>query len=733
MQLRKADSMAKYQKDNGDMSNAIGVSLKKNIPIVKKYIDQHKGTIKWIVIVSVLIFLFCKIKINMDLLPAILAGILAFVVGMVIFAYWGILTYTGTTYDSDAGVEVTKDSYECGSAERGTKREKDETFTHGTYATSKENFLGEDLRDGSMKEVIPVVTELYSMIEGFGINGNRIFFGSPGSGKSAALLINDIFQTIRRGESAVVSDTKGELYNITSVVARAYGYTTKILNLDPYFLVHSDACDPFQIIVEDLNQAPSFAETICANISEEVGFWADEQMNILTFFLLYVACNDIGIPKTLPGMFLQLNQATVEDIDDMGASLSDEHPAKIYYNNFAAADKTVKGNALGGLQVKLSKMGQPIMQKLFGTDEIDFKLPATEKCIYYVNLAANDRSNSYFSALFFDVLMREQESVARKLGGRCPIKIKYYMDEFYNLGIIPNMDNRLGTLRSAGIDIYLYLQSLGQLQKMYPDNQWEIIMECVSLVCLLKTNTNTTAEYLSKMCGVGTVKTRGIRKTRRKGTVGLIMEVMETESNTQRPTYFPDELRRMDNKELLVIPSGHNPFRFRKVLYTNHPMMELVRPVMSQEHIPDWVRDVDPEDYEKYGITDDTPFDEGEFFWDKFVKPLSDEQFEMPWDEKGERAKKLKKEIEKEKQLIQKEITELSNADETNESFTTYEPEEKAYVIQDEKHIAESEEVSLDNFDPDEMNEDMEEMGSGYNADIENEDIDFTDDDLDGF
>ena len=31
------------------------------------------------------------------------------------------------------------------------------------------------------------------------------------------------------------------------------------------------------------------------------------------------------------------------------------------------------------------------------------------------------------------------------------------------------------------------------------------------------------------------------------------------------------------------------------------------------------------------------------------------------------------------------------------------------------------------------MNEDMEEMGSGYNADIENEDIDFTDDDLDGF
>lgn len=211
------------------------------------------------------------------------------------------------------------------------------------------------------------------------------------------------------------------------------------------------------------------------------------------------------------------------------------------------------------------------------TDEIDFKLPATQKCIYYVNLAANNRSNSYFSALFFDTLMSELESVARKSGGRCPIKIKLYMDEYYNLGIIPNMDNRLGTLRSAGIDIYLYLQSLGQLMQMYPEQQWEIVMECVSMVCLLKTNTNTTAEYVSKMCGVMTAKTRGIRRTKTKGTLGLGFEVMENISNTQRNVYFPDELRRMDNKELLVIPSGHNPFRFRKVLYISHPMMKLVR------------------------------------------------------------------------------------------------------------------------------------------------------------
>ena len=362
------------------------------------------------------------------------------------------------------------------------------------------------------------------------------------------------------------------------------------------------------------------------------------------------------------------------------------------------------------------------MQKLFGTDEIDFKLPATQKCIYYVNLAANNRSNSYFSALFFDTLMSELESVARKSGGRCPIKIKLYMDEYYNLGIIPNMDNRLGTLRSAGIDIYLYLQSLGQLMQMYPEQQWEIVMECVSMVCLLKTNTNTTAEYVSKMCGVMTAKTRGIRRTKTKGTLGLGFEVMENISNTQRNVYFPDELRRMDNKELLVIPSGHNPFRFRKVLYISHPMMKLVRPVQSQEHIPDWVSELDPTDYEKYGIYEDTPFDNGEYLWDQFVKPLDEKtDFDEPWSE--DKEKRLQKEIKREKRAIEKELEEEL---EEYESDQPNDSENDANEFIDEPAEDEDDVNQGDNI-KDEISpeDDYEEYGEE-----EYSDEDLTDDDL---
>ena len=715
-----------------EMSNAIDVAFKKNIPIIKEYMRRKRKRLLHMIVFAIGGSIIAHYALDFHFVPMIILGLVIWMVEFILFCAFGVITYTGTSYDQDAGVEVTKDSFECGSAERGGEKEREETFSHGTYATNTENFLGELPRDGKM-DYIPKGTQLFSMIEGFGINGNRIFFGSPGSGKSAALLINDIFQTIRRGESAVVADTKGELYNLTSVPARAYGYTTKILNLDPYFLVHSDACDPFKVIIEDQNKAPSFAETICANISDEVGFWADEQMNILTFFLLYVANNDIGIPKTLPGMFQYLNTSTVESIDEIGCMLSDEYPAKVYYNNFASADKTVKGNALGGLQVKLSKLGQPIMQKLFGTDEIDFKLPATEKCIYYVNLAANDRSNSYFSALFFDTLMSELEGVARKLGGRCPRKIKIYMDEYYNLGIIPNMDNRLGTLRSAGIDIYLYLQSLGQLMQMYPDQQWEIVMECASLVCLLKTNTNTTAEYISKLCGVMTTKTRGIRKTRIRGTIGLSMEVMENISNTQRNTYFPDELRRMDNKELLVVPSGHNPFRFRKVLYTSHPMMKLVRPVKSQEHLPDWVQEIEPSDYEKYGIYNDTPFDSGEYLWDQYVKPLDEtKDFDEPWSE--DKEKRLQKQIKKEKAAIEKQLQEYESeyqnaeAEEEEELGMDNEANMESYDISEEMpdinddDIYDQEDISIDMQDePEDEESDMDDVSENLEYEDEPE------------
>ena len=91
---------------------------------------------------------------------SVIISLLVYLIEFIMFCVFGVMTYTGTSYDNDSGVEVVKDSFECGSAERGGEEEREETFSHGTYATNKENFLGEQIRKGKMGQEIKTRNEL---------------------------------------------------------------------------------------------------------------------------------------------------------------------------------------------------------------------------------------------------------------------------------------------------------------------------------------------------------------------------------------------------------------------------------------------------------------------------------------------------------------------------------------------------------------------------------------------
>ncbi len=567
--------------------------------------------------------------------------------------------YTGTEYNEESKTEVVKSSNECGSAERMGREEKKEAFTRNTICDTTDNFLGEDPYQGGMSQYVSNATQVYSIKKGFGTNDNAAFFGAPGCGKSACLLINFVFQIMRRGESGVVSDTKGALYNQLAVAARTMGYVVKIINLDPRRLLHSDSCDPFEVIINDLNQAATFSETIIANLKQgreqNKDFWEYEEENLLTFAILYTVTNTLGFPKTMPQMYYLLNHWTVEDVEEVGTVLPEEHPAKIYYNNYISADKVVKGNALGGLQTQLAKMGIPAIKKIFGVKDMDFALPAKKKCLYFINIAANDRSMSYFSAFVFDMLMREQERVAlEQVDGRCPIPVNYEMDEIYNLGIVPNLDNRIATLRAAGISIHMFFQSIGQIQTMYPDGLWEGVLECCHVIGVVKANTNTTCQYFQEMGGVQTVRSESLRYVENVANkLHVHMTKQITVTNTQRYVYFADEIRRMSSNNMLIFVGGHNPIELRKILYTSHPMMKICRTVNSSRHLPKWVQELNESEYELYGINDKVIF-EDESIWDGLVSPMREEDYLETW------SKRKQKELDKK---IKKQLAEIEGID----------------------------------------------------------------------
>lgn len=59
-----------------------------------------------------------------------------------------------------------------------------------------------------------------------------------------------------------------------------------------------------------------------------------------------------------------------------------------------------------------------------------------------------------------------------KYGGRLPVHVRCLLDEFANVGTIPDFDKLLATMRSMEISANIIIQNLAQLKKMY-DKSWE--------------------------------------------------------------------------------------------------------------------------------------------------------------------------------------------------------------------------------------------------------------------
>lgn len=101
---------------------------------------------------------------------------------------------------------------------------------------------------------------------------HTLIIGGSGCGKSFSYFRPEIVNVIKRGESFVVSDTKGELYTTTAQFARDNGYDVKVLNFKDY--LHSDCWNCFEQITNhdterfDSAQCDMFVDTFFTNTND---------------------------------------------------------------------------------------------------------------------------------------------------------------------------------------------------------------------------------------------------------------------------------------------------------------------------------------------------------------------------------------------------------------------------------------------------------------------------------
>lgn len=475
-----------------------------------------------------------------------------------------------------------------------------EVSSKGTYGTA--GFMDEEERaqvlqsEKSFEKVDGVIfgrnlqdEKIISLPVESRLNRNFAVCGSQGSMKSRAFARVMALQCIRRGESVYLTDPKSELYEDLSFYFRESGYTVKQLNLIQ--LEHSDAWNCLGEI-DDGSLIDVFCDVVIRNTTDKFDhFYDNTEMDLLKALCLYVFHEYPPEKRTFPEAYKLLINKSVDMLDAIFDRLPTHHP-RGPYQLFAKAEK-VKGNAVLGLGTRLQIMQNKLVQQITSHDEIDLSLPGREKCAYFCITSDQDSTFDMLATLFTSFLSIKLVRYAdRTKERRLPVPVQFILDEFPNLGVVPDFKKKLATARSRGIGMSILFQNIPQLQNRYPDNQWEEILGGCDFSIFLGCNDMTTASYYSDRTGEITVSVSSIRKSYYTiRATDYVPEYTESTSLGKRMLLLPDEILRFPLDQGLLIIRGQKVCRFRKMDYLEHPDSQYMKLEKVEEHIPEWFKD----------------------------------------------------------------------------------------------------------------------------------------------
>ena len=308
------------------------------------------------------------------------------------------------------------------------------------------------------------------------LNRHVAVFGASGTGKSRGFIRPALFNIIRRGESAIITDSKGELYADTAELFRRHGYEVKVFNLvNPE---HGDSWNCMSDLGGDTLLAQVLTNVIIGNTSsgKTDHFWDNGEGNLLKALILYVDLDPTRSPeeKNLPAVYEMLIRHSAAQLTALFERLPLDHPARGPYRLFSQASDTVRSGIVLGLGTRLQVLQNEAVARILRRSDIDLTAPGKRKCATFVVLSDQEATMAFLSSLFFSFLFIKLTRFADSIPDmRCPVPVNLILDEFNNIGKLggaadgSDFARTLSVVRSRAIYVTLAVQSLGQLQNRY--------------------------------------------------------------------------------------------------------------------------------------------------------------------------------------------------------------------------------------------------------------------------
>ena len=453
-------------------------------------------------------------------------------------------------------------------------------------------------------------------------NRNVLVVGGSGSGKTRGFFEPNVMQM---SANYLVTDPKGESLPRLGRMLDAAGYRvlsfntvdfSKSLHYNPIAYVHDEA---------DILEFVTCLIDNTTGDKEHAGdpFWENAERLLYVALIGYLVYHCPPADRSLSGLVTLLSLAKAKESDEdyrspldllfeevetgmryvrcgEGASefdpmlresfrpggthrwirVSDPTPVDsdfclLHYKMFKdAAGKTLK-SILVSCNTRMEPFAIPQVRELVSYDEMELDRLG-DACERRAVFAIMSDTSSLYSFLFAIMMWQTMNILCKRAiklyGGALPTPVVMLMDEFANIGRLPDVEKMVAVVRSRNISMAFGLQSLSQLKSAYKDAAATII-DCCDTTLFLGGKSTDTVKEIAESIGKETVATITWNESR-----GASASSTRNWNTIERDLMQPAEVARLPRDEAVVLIAGANPLRDKKYDISAHPRWGSVYP-----------------------------------------------------------------------------------------------------------------------------------------------------------
>lgn len=345
---------------------------------------------------------------------------------------------------------------------------------------------------------------------------HTLVIGATGAGKTQSTILPAIQCLAKKGESMILTDPKGELYEGTGELLKSKGYDIIVLNFRspqkgnawnpmtlPYRLYTSGNKDKAIELLDDLALNILYEE----NSGNSDPFWEKTSAD-------YFSGLALGLFEDAPEEQININSisltTTVGEEKCGGSTYVKEYfnlkdpnsPAYINASGTIMAPNETKGSIISVFKQKVKLFSsRENLSEMLSYSDFDLRTIGERPTAVFIIIQDEKKTYHSLATIFIKQCYETLIDVAQEHGGKLPCRTNFLLDEFANMPPLKDVTTMITAARSRQVRFTMIIQNFAQLTQVYGKENAETIKgNCGNIVYLISTELSALEE-ISKLCG----------------------------------------------------------------------------------------------------------------------------------------------------------------------------------------------------------------------------------------